>query len=239
MSPKIPSHERVSALLKRVAPTPERRAAIAICGLLALAFSMPLWVTSGSVYTLSFFCPADTLVVGSLATGDLLLGGASFLAMFGLLGVTCLFFPAAKRPRPADILLARRRRIAAIVGGCLVVIAIPMAVYGFSSFYCARPQGIFVYGKPFGAARIYAWTDVSEIATGCFRKRLWKVWSYFDVVMKDGQTFALGEDALIRNYRGVSDALRDVPFVYDNSKTADCTRSLRQFFATRPGAHVD
>jgi len=220
-------------------PTQQQRAAIAVYGLLALAFLVGLWPYFGMDYTLSFFCPADTLVVGSFGAGDLMLVGASLLGTFGLLALITLFLPAAKRPRPVDILLARRRRIASIAGGCLLVIAIPMAVDGLSLFYCATPQGIFVHDTPFGAGRIYAWTDVRNITTECYRRRLTTVWFYFDLVMKDGQTFALGDDALIRNYRAVSDALRDVPFAYDNSRTSDCSRSLRHLLATRPGAGIN
>jgi hypothetical protein len=102
-----------------------------------------------------------------------------------------------------------------------------------------RPLGIFVHDNPFGAERIYAWTDVSEITTHCYRSRLTTVWFYFDLVMKDGQTIPLGDDALIRNYRAVSGALRDVPFAYDNSRTSDCSRSLQDLLAKRPGARVD
>ncbi len=218
----------------------QQRATIVVCVLLALAFAMPIWLTSGAVPTQSLFCPADTLVVGSLDPGALLSVGGGFLAMLGLIGISFVFFPTPKRPRPADIVLARRRRIAAIVGGCLVVIAIPMVTKGLASFYCAKPQGIVVHETFLGEGRTYAWADVSKITTHCFRKSLLRSpWYYFDVLMKDGQTFALGEPALIRNYRQLGEALRDVPFTYDNSRTAECSPRLRQLFATRPGSQVN
>jgi hypothetical protein len=190
-------------------------ARVAIYSLLVLAFAPGLWLRFASDHTLplfwSLFCPADTLVTDSFDAGALWLGGSTFLAGLGFMALICLFLPAAEHPRPADILLARRRRIGSIAGGCLLAIASAMAACALSSFYCATPRGIFLHATPFGAGRIYAWTDVSRITAECYRRRLLTTWFYFDLVMTDDRTISLGNDALIRNYRAVSDALRDVP----------------------------
>jgi len=123
----------------------------------------------------------------------------------------------------------RRQRIAAVAGACLLVIAMPIAVAGLSSSYCARPQDIFVRATPYGEGRIYAWTEVRKITAHCSRGHR-GVWFSFDAEMEDGQTIPLGtrESQFIRNYRAVSDALRNVPFIYDNFGTSDCPKPSRQ-----------
>jgi hypothetical protein len=143
----------------------------------------------------------------------------------------------APKPRSSDILEALRYRIAGIVGACLLVIAIAMALAGLSLSYCARPQGISIPAIPFGERRIYAWSDIRKITTDCYAA---KGWFYFDAEMNDGRTIPLGyrnKNQFIRNYRAVSDALRDVPFTYDNSGISECRPPLRDLLATRPGAH--
>jgi hypothetical protein len=206
---------------------------------LALGFLAGVWFPLASDYTLSLFCPADTLVAGSVGGGPLLTGGASFLAMSGCFALISFFLPAAKRPRRADLVLARRRRIASIAGVCLLLLAIPLMVDGLASFYCLRPLGILVSDTPFGAGRVYAWTDVGKITAACSSARWHSNRFYVDVVMKDGRMISVQDDALIRNYREISDALSDVPFAYDNARTENCQPKLRQLFATRPGARTE
>jgi hypothetical protein len=209
--------------------------------ILALLFALGPLNVFGWDYAVSFFCPADTFLSETTGVGFLWLMGSSFLAMFGLCGQISWFIPTPKRPRPADILLMRRQRIAAVAGACLLVIAMPIAVAGLSSSYCARPQDIFVRATPYGEGRIYAWTEVRKITAHCSRGHR-GVWFSFDAEMEDGQTIPLGtrESQFIRNYRAVSDALRNVPFIYDNFGTSDCPKpSLRDLLAARPGARVN
>jgi hypothetical protein len=189
-------------------------------------------------YVLPIFCPADTFLSGLLGLGILEMIGSPMIGVPGLLLLVGLMVHLPKRPRPADILQTRRGRIAGIAGTCLLVIGIVMALDALSSSYCAGPQGIFIPAKPFGERRIYAWSDIRKITTHCGRTT-----HTFDAEMNDGQTIELGEYLyqFIPNYRAVSDALRDVPFVYDNLAMSDrnCRSSLRDLFATRPGAHVN
>jgi hypothetical protein len=193
----------------------------------------------GWYFTLSIFCPADTFLSGLLGFGVGQMFGSAIISVLGFALLIGLMITPPKRPRPADILEVRRGRIVGLAGACIVVIAIAMALDALSSSYCARPQGIFIPAIPFGERRIYAWSDIRKITTHCSAHTS----HTFDAEMNDGQTIELGEDRyqLIRNYRAVSDALRDVPFVYDNLAMSDrdCRSSLRDLFATRPGAHVN
>ena len=221
------------ALFPAVGTPNWRQRAISIC--LVAVLAMPLWLKFGGPdYTVSVFCPADTLLSGLLGVGVAWISGSSLISMFGFLALIGLILPTPKWPRRAVNM--RAPRIMGISGACLLVIAIAMALAGLSSSYCASPQGIFIPATPFGEGRIYAWSDIRKITTSC-----WRDWFYFDADMSDGQTIALGsnENQFMRNYRAVSDALRDVPFIYDNSRISECRRSRRDLLATRPGAHVN
>jgi len=218
-----------------------RQRAISVCFLAMLA--MPLWlVFGGPEYVVSTFCPADTLLSGLLGVSGLWIFGLMMISTLGFVSLIALILPAPKLilptpkwPRPA-VRQASRRPIAGIASACLLVIAIAMALEALSSSYCVRPQGIFIPAIPFGEGRIYAWSHIRKITTSCYRGSF-----RFDADMNDGQTIALGENEkeFMRNYRAVSDALRDVPFIYDNDRISECRRSLRDVLATRPGAHAN
>jgi hypothetical protein len=187
-------------------------------------------------HAVSALCPADTLASGTIGAGFLWLVASSFFASFGFafLGILAQI-PTPKRPHLADV--ARRRRDLAIIG-CLLGIALLAAVTGLSFSFCASPLGIFVHATPFDRGKSYAWTDVRKITAYCSPSRGNVVFK-FDADMNDGQMIPLGDD-VIRNYRAVSDALRDVPFIYDNSGMSKCwSSSLRDLLATRPGTHVN
>jgi hypothetical protein len=190
----------------------------------------------------SALCPADTLASGTIGGGFLWLVASSIFASFGFafLGILAQIdwsLPTPKRPHLVDVACVRRRRDLVIIG-CLSGIALLAAVTGLSFSFCARPQGIFVHATPFDRGKSYAWTDVRKITAYCSRSRGNALFN-FDADMNDGQMIPLGDD-VIRNYRAVSDALRDVPFIYDNSGMSKCwSSSLRDLLATRPGTHVN
>jgi hypothetical protein len=207
----------------------------------------------------------DTVVSGTIGGDWWLFGSSFFFVAFGYMFIAAIgrllfiaaigwFRPApkwrtAKRSgtgRVTTSKLAPVQHVTDIVRGLvisagLLMIALLMVVTWLSHSFCARPQGIFIHATFFDEGKIYAWTDVSKITAYCSGRSNSKL--NFDADMNDGQTIPLGEhqqEKLIRNYRAVSDALRDVPFIYDNSRISKCrSSSLRDLLATRPGAHVD
>jgi len=229
-----------------VAKRPTRQQRIATYYMKALPYAAGLsglgWLF-GWHSAVSALCPADTLASGTIGGGFwwLVIGSSFvFVGSFGFLTPIEWFIPAPKRPHLTDIVRAQRRRDLAITG-CLLAIALLMAVTGLSFSFCARPQGIFVRATPFGEGKNYAWTDVSKITAHCMHGGRGSIRFHFDADMNDGQTIPLGasESQFVRDYPALSDAVRDVPFIYDNSRMSDCRPSLRDLLATRPGAHVN
>jgi hypothetical protein len=172
-------------------------------------------------------CPAGTFLHGWTNLG----GAFTFLPWLfaGLLCSCTVLRVLVYQLTPAD------QPFYTIGSACTLILAVALSLYGARAGFCAWPEGLSLRQSTFAATKTYAWKDVRRIEAVCLG--YYRSKPRFILILSDDAQIDLFDAprSLAGNLSVVENALKSVPFVYDNSAVLpNCSADLKEFLLQGP-----
>jgi len=186
-------------------------------------------------------CPAGSFISGSLHWSALLTHFPPVIVSVAVvvLVMTGVFYllpwSGAKRAALGSFALDLRSSILlkfCVVAG-IMLIAAPVTAYKLYAGVCAWPGGLSQRESSMAKARYFRWDEVRRIVAGCASRGRSGVYTFVTLVMSDGTVIPVPLTEPLRDtIDRVGQALRGVPFTYDNAARSRCAPEIAAQLAT-------